>query len=272
MIQRVEDIRREVRWQQRVIETLEHKTEVMDRAIHRLGKCEEGSLSRLWCALYPEDDGPLQPPALRELVKRWAATRPVVRPFTVWSVAGRRGDYTKGHETSCYVCGNRYRTKTCQSSNVNACEVESFVVEHVREYLKDTAHFETYARELCNAVNNATADVSEEKRELAEVEAKIANGVNSIVSGFTFPELQDEIDRLRTRKSELEEVICAAQKNIKLAPEDIVRKLKQAAEDIGDPSKLKEVIQMVVIKIYAQPDGSFSVLLGVHMDGSPGRV
>lgn len=185
---------------------------------------------------------------------------------------GHTSRNTKGHETSCYVCGNRYRTKTCQSSNVNAREVESFVIEHVREYLKDTAHFETYARELCNAVNNATADVSTEKRELAEVEAKIANGIKSIVSGFTFPELQDEIDRLRTRKSELEEVICAAQKNIKLAPEDIVRKLKQAAEDIGDPSKLKEVIQMVVIKIYAQPDGSFSVLLGVHMDGSPGRV
>ena len=59
MIQRAEEIRREVRCCQRVIETLEHKEEVVDRAIHRLGKCEEGSLSRLWCVLYPEDDVPL---------------------------------------------------------------------------------------------------------------------------------------------------------------------------------------------------------------------
>ena len=91
MIRRAEEIRQEVRWQQRIMETLEHKAAVLDRAIHRLGECEEGSLSRVWCVFYPEDDGPLQPPALRELVKRWAAAQPVVRPFTVWSVAGRRG-------------------------------------------------------------------------------------------------------------------------------------------------------------------------------------
>jgi hypothetical protein len=36
---------------------------------------------------------------------------------------------------------------------------------------------------------------------------KVAKGVKAVMSGMNIPELQDEIDRLRTRKGELENAI-----------------------------------------------------------------
>lgn len=43
---------------------------------------------------------------------------------------------SRGYSTRYYVCGNKYRTRTCQSKNINADEVETFVVNQLKEYFK----------------------------------------------------------------------------------------------------------------------------------------
>ena len=56
-------------------------------------------------------------------------------------------------------------------------------------------------------MNGASDNLTAEKRELVEIEKKINNGVRAILSGMDIPELKDEIDRLRVRKTELEYII-----------------------------------------------------------------
>ena len=56
-------------------------------------------------------------------------------------------------------------------------------------------------------MNGASDNLTAEKRELVEIEKKINNGVRAILSGMDIPELKDEVDRLRVRKTELEDII-----------------------------------------------------------------
>ena len=56
-------------------------------------------------------------------------------------------------------------------------------------------------------MNGAADNLTAEKRELVEIEKKINNGVRAILSGMDIPELKDEVDRLRVRKTELEYII-----------------------------------------------------------------
>jgi len=39
----------------------------------------------------------------------------------------------------------------------------------------------------------------------------------------------------------------------------------------GDDKRLKQILQSLVTKIYANPDGSFTVNVGIHTDGTGGR-
>lgn len=171
-------------------------------------------------------------------------------------------------ETRYYVCGNKYRTHTCKAKNINADLIETFVVQQLKAYLLES-DFKEVAERIAGAVNSAAPDCSKEKAELAGVEKKISNGVNAVLAGMAVPELQEEIDRLRTRKSELEDII-AHKKNDgrKVDPARIIARFQRALETWD--SDLKRIVQEFVTKIYANPDGSFSVQIGVHIDGAGG--
>jgi site-specific DNA recombinase len=109
-------------------------------------------------------------------------------------------------ETRYYVCGNKYRTRSCNAKNINADLIESLVVQQLKNYLLDT-DFKEVAQRMSDAFNFAVPNCSKERSELADTEKKIANGVKAVLSGMDVPELQTEIDRLRARKGELEDII-----------------------------------------------------------------
>ncbi len=179
---------------------------------------------------------------------------------------GRTSKNTKGYETSYYVCGNKYRTKDCDAHNISANEIEAFVVTHLKQYLLEI-DFEAKAREIAGAINGTSADLSAEKRELNDIITKINNGVKAIISGMNFPELQDEIDRLRVRKDELEDIIASSQRNHSyVEPERIAAIFEGAVENWNDEN-IRRIVQTFVTKIYANPDGTFSVNIGVHSNG-----
>lgn len=171
-------------------------------------------------------------------------------------------------ETRYYTCGNKYRTRNCEAKNINADLIETFVVEQLKVYLLE-ADFDELAQTIADAVNSATPDCAKERSELAETEKKITNGVKAVLSGMDISELQNEIDRLRARKSELEDIIRHKESGgIKIDPQKIVNKFHQAV-DTWD-NDLKRIIKEFITKIYANPDGSFSVEIGVHITGAGG--
>lgn len=172
---------------------------------------------------------------------------------------------SRGYSTRYYLCGNKYRTRTCKSKNINADEIETFVVQHLKNYLL-TADYSALAQYIANEINNVGPDLSVEKKELSGIITKISNGVNAILAGAQIPELEQELDRLRVRRDELQGIIQRAAANqSKVSPESIVALFRSAAEHISDDPR--RVIKQFVTKIYAHIDGSFTVNIGVHMDG-----
>lgn len=181
---------------------------------------------------------------------------------------------SKGVKTSYYYCGNRYRTHTCKAPNINAAELETFVREEMYRFLKEQDYSEK-AKEIADKVNSASVDLSAERKELADIERQLTNGMKAILSGFTMEELSDEMDRLRLRKEELLDIIqrqTSARPHVD--PQDIETMLRQDADRILSditPKKLRVLYQQYV-KIYAHVDGSCTVNIGVHMDGCGDRI
>ena len=182
---------------------------------------------------------------------------------------GHTSTNKKGYEHRTYICGNKYRTRTCKAQNGNAIELETFVAANLKEYLA-TVDYEEMAEAIAAKVNAASIDLSKEKKELAEITAQIANGVKAILGGMDFPELQEEVNALRIRKSELEDVIARNANNTqKLDKKKLVQFFKLSAQ--GMDGNIKEVVKQHVTKIYAHADGSFTVNVGVHIKYCGGR-
>lgn len=187
------------------------------------------------------------------------------------SPVGHCSTDAKGYGTRYYVCGNKYRTRTCTARSINTDSLETFVVQHLKAYLLET-NFAEVVHTIANAVNNAAPDLSKERKELSEINVKITNGVKAILSGVEFLELEEEVNRLRVRKSELEDIIAHSEshrgKQLDLAK--IVELFRYSVEHFDD-EHLKEIINFHITKIYANTDDSFTVNVGVHLTGCAGR-
>lgn len=168
-------------------------------------------------------------------------------------------------ENRYYECGNKYRTRTCHSKNLNADELELFVVTQIQDTLRNWDPSEV-ARKYIKEIQGATADCTEEKRELVDVEHQINNGVKAVLSGMRIPELDKEIDRLRQRKLDLENIIAekSQQTNHSYSADEIEAALSDLIKNF-DP---KEAVKQLVQKIYANADGSCTVHIGVHKIGA----
>lgn len=184
---------------------------------------------------------------------------------------GHTSTNAKGHETRYYVCGNKYRTHTCRAKNINAGEIESFVLDGLKRYFLEL-DFEAEAQKIADMVNNSSPDLKEERAELAGIEAKLQNGLRAILNGFdNFPELQDEMDKLRVRKRELEDIIhrrTASEREVD--PADIVAVYNYALKHWDDD--LQTIIRQHITRIYAHANGDYSVNVGVHIAGCGGRI
>lgn len=183
---------------------------------------------------------------------------------------GHTSTNKKGYQTSYYVCGNKYRTRTCSAKNINADEIETFVVQQLKAYLLET-DFEAESKHIADQVNGSTPDLKAERAELASITAQINNGLKAILNGMDIPELRDEMDKLRVRKGELEDIIGRRTANrAQIDPQKIVQ-IFQDAIDNWD-TDLPTIIKQHITKIYAHTDGSISVNIGVHLNGCGDRT
>jgi len=185
---------------------------------------------------------------------------------------GHSSTNSRGYTTRYYCCGNKYRTRSCDAKNINADEIETFVADQLRAYLSTLDYTET-ARIIADQINGASPDLSAEKAELVSVSSQIRNGMNALLRfNSDFPELEDEIGRLRVRKSELEKIIAARESEHPTVDADaLAEMLRESAADL-DAERMPELIRKFVQKIYASPNGSYSVEVGVHLDGCGGPV
>lgn len=175
---------------------------------------------------------------------------------------GHTSTNKKGYQSTSYVCGTKYRNHTCKAKNISAIQLEEFVVNQTKEYIRNM-DFEKEAEAIMANLANFTENAEAERKELKEITSKIENGVRAILNGIVMPELQEEMDRLRIRKSELEDIIANSEgKTGKIDKDLLIVRMKKAAEELecNPAAAVKELV-----KIYAHADGSCTVNIGVHI-------
>ena len=177
---------------------------------------------------------------------------------------GHTSTNKKGYEYKAYICGNKYRTRTCKAKNGNANILEEFVIMNLLEYF-GTMDFEAEAQKIADMVNAASADLTNEKKELAELTRKIANGLKVLVDMPDFEEMKEEVDAMRVRKNELADIIARnSVNNQKLDKNKLVEFFKESAASMDD-NHIKTTVKEHVTNIIAHADGSFTVNVGVNL-------
>lgn len=180
---------------------------------------------------------------------------------------GHTSTNTRGYSSRCYICGNRYRTKTCSAPSINADDIEALVVQNVKMYLLGL-DFGKMAQEVADRINSAAPDLKQERIELADINAQLANGTKAILKGIDYPELQTEMFRLRVRKSELEDIISRNGSLRPVSPDRITSLFRHCVDHWDDD--LSSILK-ALIKIYAHADGSFDLNIGVHISNCSGQ-
>lgn len=179
------------------------------------------------------------------------------------SYVGHTSTNKRGYATRYYCCGNKYRNHTCQSKNINANDLEEFVIKNLKLYLEQL-DFGQMAQQIADEINGATADLKAERKELADIIFQLNNGTKAILKGIDYPELQEEMFKLRVRKSELEDIISRGEEKKPVDVEKIEKFLRESLDQIDENAK--QVCKSLV-KVYAHPNGNFDIEVGVHMDG-----
>ena len=178
---------------------------------------------------------------------------------------GKTNTSGKGYVTRSYVCGPKYRTRTCKAPNLNADELELAVVTQLRTYFAG-GDFDAMAEEIFNAYQEGK-DTKTERQELAQIERKISNGMKAILDGADFTELNEEMARLKIRKAELEEIL-ALSPDLVLTKELIANKLRKDAQCLQD-GDIERLVKAYVTKIYAHSN-EVIITMGVNTIGCGG--
>ena len=178
------------------------------------------------------------------------------------SYVGHTSTNKRGYATRYYCCGNKYRNHTCQSKNINANDLEEFVIKNLKLYLEQL-DFGQMAQQIADEINGATENLEKEKKELADIIFQLNNGTKAILKGIDYPELQEEMFKLRVRKSELEDIISRGEEKKPVDVEKIEKFLRESLDQIDENAK--QVCKSLV-KVYAHPNGNFDIEVGVHMD------
>ena len=177
---------------------------------------------------------------------------------------------SKGHEYTYYVCNNRYGRKKkqadgCQSAPVRGEELEKFVIQAVKDFLTSETDFTALAQRIADRFTSNNIDVSAEKKEIAGIDAKINNGIQSILSGFDAPELRQQLESLKERKAALQSTISAAENSARRINVPALANMLRAdvaTLDSQDPEAVRAVIRRHVPYITANEDGSLTVSIG----------
>ena len=181
---------------------------------------------------------------------------------------GKTNRSSRGYVTRYYACNNKYRTHTCTAQNINANDIETAVVAQITNYLQ-TADFDKIADEIMREYEKSKTARPEEQKELDKLRKELQNCVDSIKSGMMFPELNNEVNRIRIRISELEDILSLPKTQL-VSKKAVVERLKKDAADI-DRISARQLIKSYVTKINARSD-EIVITGGVNMDGCGGEI
>lgn len=181
---------------------------------------------------------------------------------------GHTSTNSKGVRTRSYVCGNKYRNKTCKAPNFNADWLDAQLVFEMRAWLANQ-NPEEY---VDNYINLFTAKSKVDKSSLYEerqnLERKIKNAVILLTETPDLTPIRDEMIRMQMRLADIN-ILTNEEVNV-IDRDEIVAVLSEDMKNCLDISA-ERLVERYLKEIHAL-NGHFSVIGGVYMTGSPSRI
>ena len=164
----------------------------------------------------------------------------------------------KGHEYRFYACSTKQRTKTCNNKNINADRLELLVVHLLRASILDGSMIEATADRILAAARerDGRSDVGKLRRDIDELEGKIANLARILARGIESEALLEELQRFEAEKKLLQGKLEAAGPiSGPVTREELIKELeKDAARLREDPRCIKELLHKYIVRIIIYDD------------------
>lgn len=180
------------------------------------------------------------------------------------SYTGRTNKTKSGGLYRHYVCGNKYRTRTCAAKTLNADDLESVVKESIKKWLKNIDYEKTADQII--SLSETTDKNKERTAELIELNDEI-NNLTKAAAKVPIEEIYSLLTEKKKRKMEIERDIIFAH-NKSTDRETIIKQLKASTENPKDEELIKKFTKI----IYAHPDGTVTIEMGVNKIGCGGGI
>lgn len=109
--------------------------------------------------------------------------------------------HANGVKYCYYSCNKRLRQKSCVKENVRKDDIESFVLSELNNLVCSRDNIEKIANRLLSAVSNPTSGISDIKKQISAVDAKINRLVNYI-SDTDIPDTSSFDAKIKTLQAE----------------------------------------------------------------------
>ncbi|WP_029502535.1 recombinase family protein [Lachnoclostridium phytofermentans] len=187
------------------------------------------------------------------------------------SYVGHASTNQRGYENIYYVCSNRKRTRTCKSPNIPAKIIEPFVLENLKEFLSKL-DIEFVVDYIYNTYKAMVPNLDKYQSELLDIQTKIKNGMDAILSGIDISELKETLLQLKDRKKELENIISSSNSRLILDKSRLTMFVKKQFSN-WEYKNDTELVKSYITGIVIMPNGDIEVSVGVaRTDNSEGGI
>lgn len=176
-------------------------------------------------------------------------------------MVGESGTSKTGAKHNYYLCINHKRTRTCKQKAIRQDLIEPFVVNQIRELLKDTELLDFLADKTWDYYQ--AQDETREKirllnKQLEDVDKSIANLMRAIEAGLFNTATKNRMDELDSQKAALEAAIAGMQleSDLHITKDHIRYYLFKLSQDTcsDDPEVVHRLIDTFVNAVFIYPD------------------
>lgn len=155
-----------------------------------------------------------------------------------------------------YVCSTKHNKRTCDAKNINGDDLEMLVVSLLKKELLNSDFIEKTADTIMETASKALGDKHEKetslKKELSDINAKINNLLNAIMTGLDSHAAREKLKELESHKKALTETLRTVKNSTgkEIDRDKLVEQLKKDADIlISTPDRTREIINKYISKI-----------------------
>lgn len=158
---------------------------------------------------------------------------------------------SKGKEYQSYTCNNKKKLHTCKSKNIKLEKIDSLIVALLRDSILNGDMIEKTIDAIIESRQEHTGASQEDlRREIAALEIKKRNLLNTLESGFDSQSVRDRIGELEAQQRLLSDQQKEVAPIAEIDRDALIAKLHRDAQRLmDDPDSTRELVREYIVRI-----------------------